>query len=140
MLSVGSIVGASVDFGTHLMVTRRAYQIPLAIFYVAPTIQSIMMIFFPESPRWLMVQGKDEDAEKSLRRLRNHNIDEHEFQAELNEIRASTREQVESNKKWLFLEMWNHKNLRRTLLCLAIVTYHSANGKSPMNDFLSPGD
>ena len=46
-LSIGSIVGASVDYGTHSIDGRRAYQIPLAIFYVAPLIQSIALIFFP---------------------------------------------------------------------------------------------
>ena len=106
MLSVGSIVGASVDFGTHHILNRRSYQIPLSIFFIAPTIQAIMIIFFPESPRWLMVQGQEQAAEKALRRLRNRQIDEHEFQAEFNEIRSSTREQVAQNKKWLFLEMW----------------------------------
>lgn len=76
-----------------------------------------------------MVQGKDEEAGKALRRLRNDTIDEHEFQAELNEIRGSTRDQLEQNKKWLFLEMWRGTNLRRTLLCLSVVCFHAANGK-----------
>jgi len=135
MLSIGSIVGAAVDNGTHTIKSRRAYQIPLAIFFVAPTIQSIMMLFFPESPRWLMVQGQDEKAENSLRRLRNSKIDEHQFQAELNEIRGSTRDQLERNhnKKFLFFEMWKGTNLRRTLLCIAVLCFHAANGSSWVN-------
>lgn len=86
------------------------------------------MIFFPETPRWLMIQGKEEKAEKALRRLRNSNINELEFQAELNEIRQSTREQLEQNKKAMFLEMWRGTNLRRTLLSIAVVCFHCANG------------
>jgi MFS family permease len=129
MLSIGSIVGAAVDFGTHDFHGRRAYQVPLAIFFVAPTLQAVLMFFFaPESPRWLMVQRKEDEAEASLRKLRNSNIDELEFQAEFNEIRQSTREQLEQNKKYLFLEMWRGTNLRRTLLSIAVVCFHAANG------------
>jgi hypothetical protein len=130
MLSIGSVVGASIDRGTHLINNKRAYQIPLAIFFVAPTIQSIIMIFAPESPRWLMVQGKEGEAEKALRSLRNSKIDEHQLQAELNEIRGSTREQLELNKKYLWLEMWRGTNLRRTILSICVVCFHCANGES----------
>ncbi len=142
MLSVGSIVGASVDYGTHKMNNRRSYQVPLAIFFVAPTLQSVLLFFFaPESPRWLMTQRKEAEAEKALRRLRNPNIDELEFQAEYNEIRQSTREQLEQNKKALFLEMWRGTNLRRTLLSIAVVCFHSANGSvvrsTPLNTMLT---
>lgn len=131
MLSIGSVVGASIDRGTHLISNKRAYQIPLAIFFVAPTIQSIIMIFAPESPRWLMVKGKEEEAEKALRSLRNKKIDEYQLQAELNEIRGSTREQLESNKKYLWLEMWRGTNLRRTILSICVVCFHCANGEYP---------
>jgi hypothetical protein len=129
MLSIGSIVGAAVDFGTHDSEGRRAYQIPLALFFLAPTLQAVLMwMFAPESPRWLMTQRREAEAEASLRKLRNSNIDELEFQAEFNEIRQSTREQLEQNKKYLFLEMWRGTNLRRTLLSIAVVCFHSANG------------
>lgn len=137
-LSIGSITGAAVDFGTKGIESRRAYQIPLAVLFAAPLIQTIAMIFFPETPRWLMVQGKEEKAERSLRQLRNSNIDELEFQAELNEIRQSTREQLEQNEKTMFLEMWRGTNLRRTLLSIAVICFHCANGKlCRITDFLS---
>lgn len=77
-----------------------------------------------------MVQGKDEEAEVALRKLRNPSIEETELQAELNEIRQSTKEQVNKNKGALFLEMWRGTNLRRTLLSIAVVCFHSANGAS----------
>lgn len=127
---MGSITGAAVDYGTHALEGRRAYQIPLAVFFLAPTLQSIALFFFPETPRWLMVQGKDEEAEVALRKLRNPSIEETELQAELNEIRQSTKEQVNKNKGALFLEMWRGTNLRRTLLSIAVVCFHSANGAS----------
>lgn len=114
-LSTGSIVGAAVDRATHLMPGLEAYRIPLAIFFVAPTIQTVALFFFPESPRWLMTQGKIEEAESSLRRLRNKNIEESELQAEFSEIRISTQEQMELHSgKHLWLEMWKGNERRRT--------------------------
>ena len=127
-LSIGSIVGAAVDYGTHDIDGKRAYQIPLAVFFAAPTIQSIALLWFPETPRYLMVHRQEEKAEQALRQLRNPNINERELQAELNEIRGSTREQLEQNKKALIFEMWKGTNLRRTLLSIAVVCFHCANG------------
>ena len=80
-----------------------------------------------------MTQGREEEAAASLRKLRNSNIDEGEFQAELNEIRGSTRQQSEQNKKQLFIEMWRGTNRRRSLLSIAIICFHCANGSSWIN-------
>lgn len=123
-LSMGSIVGAAVDYGTKTMPTKNAYRIPLALFYVVPTIQCFALAFFPESPRWLMTRGQETDATASLRRLRNSSIDESEFQGELNEIRVSTREQLQKTEgKHLWIEMWKGVNRRRSLLSVAIFVF-----------------
>lgn len=55
-LNVGLILGSAVDYGTQRINSKLAYRIPLALFFVFPTIQFVIMFFFaPESPRWLMV-------------------------------------------------------------------------------------
>lgn len=139
-LSVGSVIGAAVDYGTHNMQDKNAYRIPLALFFIAPTFQSISLIFFPESPRWLMAHGKEDSAEFALRRLRGSAIEETAFQAELNEIRMSTRQQVEHSKqkkKQLWLEIWNESNRRRTLLSIAVVCFHCAAGRRLSRVYLS---
>lgn len=121
------------------MMDKNAYRIPLALFFIAPTVQSISLIFFPESPRWLMAHGREESAESALRRLRGHTIEEVTFQAELNEIRISTRQQVEHSKrkkKQLWLEIWNKSNRRRTLLSIAVVCFHCAAGGRPIQSFI----
>ncbi|KAK7700703.1 hypothetical protein SLS64_010847 [Diaporthe eres] len=131
-LSIGSVIGAAVDYGTHNIESKNAYRIPLALFFIAPTVQSISLIFFPESPRWLMAHGREDSAESALRKLRGRNIEEAAFQAELNEIRVSTRQQVEHSKrkkKQLWLEIWNKSNRRRTLLSIAVVCFHCAADK-----------
>lgn len=133
-LSIGSVIGAAVDYGTHNIEDKSAYRIPLALFFIAPTVQSISLIFFPESPRWLMAHGREDSAELALRKLRGRAIEEVTFQAELNEIRISTRQQVEHSKrkkKQLWLEIWNRSNRRRTLLSIAVVCFHCAAGGNP---------
>lgn len=122
------------------MQDKNAYRIPLALFFIAPTVQSISLIFFPESPRWLMAHAKEDGAELALRRLRGSAIEETAFQAELNEIRMSTRQQVEHSKqkkKRLWLEIWNKSNRRRTLLSIAVVCFHCAAGRRLSRVYLS---
>ncbi|OTA98994.1 hypothetical protein M426DRAFT_16850 [Hypoxylon sp. CI-4A] len=133
-LSIGSIVGAAIDNRTHNMLGKESYRIPLAIFFIAPTIQTISLFFFPESPRWLMIRGKEAEAESALRGLRNKNIEEAEFQAEFEEIRTSTAQQSEYlTGKHLWVEMWKGVNRRRSLLSNAVVCFHCANGSSWLN-------
>ncbi|KAI1092260.1 general substrate transporter [Rostrohypoxylon terebratum] len=133
-LCVGSIVGAAVDNGTHALLGKEAYQIPLAIFFVAPTIQSVSLFCFPESPRWLMTRGKGAAAESALRRLRDNNIKEAEFRAEFEEIKTSVVEQSGRLKgKHLWIEMWRGTNRRRSFLSIAIICFHCANGSSWLN-------
>lgn len=56
-----------------------------------PLITGVLMIFIPESPYYLMMVGKPEEAARSLRRLRNS--DEAAFKRELEIVRLSVAEE-----------------------------------------------
>jgi hypothetical protein len=76
-----------------------------------------------------MVQKREDEAEKSLRFLRNKNIDEREFQAELIEIREGTRKQMEGSTT-VFMDIWRGTHCRRTLLSIAVICFHAGTGSS----------
>lgn len=74
----------------------------------------------PESPRWLLLRGKDEQALKSLAWIRNGAYDRLALQAEFEEMRLNALHDIESQSSWLVLDLLRGTNLRRTLLCVGV--------------------
>ena len=56
-VSFGSLMGAIVNNIFQDNVSKLSYQIQLAILYAVPVWILVVVIFIPESPRWLAVQG-----------------------------------------------------------------------------------
>lgn len=69
-VNIGSIMGAVVDNKTKERLDELSYRIPLSCLYVVPTLLFIALFFVPESPRWLLHRGKEQDARKALEQLR----------------------------------------------------------------------
>ncbi len=91
-VNIGSIVGSVVDYETSTIMSRLSYQIPLATLFCVPLVLSILVIFIPESPRWLLVMGRPEAAERALERLRGNSLAPEFFKEEFEEmLRASRR-------------------------------------------------
>lgn len=66
-----------------------AWRIPLSLQILPALILGIGMIFYPDSPRWLLMQERDEEAFKALAKLRRHPADHPELVAEALDIKAS---------------------------------------------------
>ena len=124
--SAGTLVGTIVDNFTAPLPGRQSYLIPLGLIYIMPLFIAIGLFFIPESPRWLMEQGKVESARKSLEWLRPN---KDAIESELVSIQMAMDESKESSGKALLLEMFKGPvNRRRTMLAVAAVNTQAASG------------
>jgi MFS family permease len=66
-----------------------SWRIPLALQILPSLVLGIGMIFYPDSPRWLLMQERDEEAMATLARLRRLPADHPSVIAESLEIKAT---------------------------------------------------
>ncbi|OXB35168.1 hypothetical protein LQV05_001196 [Cryptococcus neoformans] len=68
-VTVGLLVAACVVYATKGRPDNSAYEIPIAIQFVWGAVIIGGMCILPESPRWLLLKDKQEQAKKNLSRL-----------------------------------------------------------------------
>lgn len=68
-VTVGLLVAACVVYATKGRPDNSAYEIPIAIQFVWGALIIGGMCILPESPRWLLLKDKEEQAKKNLSRL-----------------------------------------------------------------------
>ncbi|CEL63148.1 Quinate permease OS=Neurospora crassa (strain ATCC 24698 / 74-OR23-1A / CBS 708,71 / DSM 1257 / FGSC 987) GN=qa-y PE=3 SV=2 [Rhizoctonia solani AG-1 IB] len=90
----GIMVSFWIDYGTNYIggtgesQSEAAWRIPLALQLVPALILGVGVIFMPYSPRWLVAQGRDEEAIKVLCMTRELPEDSEVIQIEYLEIKA----------------------------------------------------
>uniref|UniRef100_A0A0B7A4X1 Major facilitator superfamily (MFS) profile domain-containing protein n=1 Tax=Arion vulgaris TaxID=1028688 RepID=A0A0B7A4X1_9EUPU len=89
-ITIGILI-SSIIAGAFSKMKQDGWRYMLALAGVPGIIQFIGFIYLPESPRWLVMKGKDERAMKVLQRIRG----KENVQDEINEIKQA----VEEDKK-----------------------------------------
>lgn len=96
----GALICSFVTLVTARYEGDSSWQIPLASMFAFPGFVLLFSWFIPESPRWLVRKGKNENALKHLRWLRGSRQSEGESQAEIDLLQQSIEQDREVKGKW----------------------------------------
>lgn len=89
-ITIGLLIASIINIVTHQMAnSQAAYKIPLGLQLVWAVVLSFGLLLLPETPRFLVKRGRNEDAGLSLSRLRRLDITHPALLDELQEIVAN---------------------------------------------------
>ncbi|KAL1675416.1 general substrate transporter [Schizophyllum commune] len=118
---IGSIPATGAMVGTEKMASTWAWRLPLILQVIPPSIVMACVWFCPESPRWLISRGREEEARQVL-------VDYHSSDGKMNSIIeleiAEFKEaiQVKTTEPWWdYRPLVNTANARWRTLCLALM-------------------
>ncbi|GAB1517462.1 hypothetical protein RhiTH_000510 [Rhizoctonia solani] len=118
-LGIGAFIASFIGYGCYnrLQGTQAQWRLPLGLQLFPAVPLALLIHAFPESPRWLAMKGRHDDALKTLARLHaNGNTSDIFVQTELADIEASIeKEREESRNAWSLL-FFEPSNRRRLLL------------------------
>ncbi|KAL5358145.1 general substrate transporter [Aspergillus floccosus] len=69
--------------------SEASWRLPLAIQIVPAIVLGLGMLFFPDTPRWLLMTGREKEARLALARLRRCPVESQTLEGEFLEIKAA---------------------------------------------------
>ncbi len=93
-ITIGLLLASVINNATKGRQNHSAWQIPISIQFIWALVLAAGMTYLPESPRWLVKKGRDEQAARALSRLTSLPTDDPELQTELHDIRAALEEEM----------------------------------------------
>ncbi|KAF9770774.1 hypothetical protein IL306_011619 [Fusarium sp. DS 682] len=127
---IGAILAAWVTFGTFSIPSEWAWRIP-SLLQAAPAMLPITCVFFlPESPRWLIANGRSEEARALLVKWHSDgNEDDELVKLEFIQMRNVIEAEVSNETGWKDL-LTSPGNRKRVfiLVCLGCFSQWSGNG------------
>ncbi|KAG7097467.1 hypothetical protein E1B28_004810 [Marasmius oreades] len=138
-LKVGQIVGAWVPFATLSWKSDWSWRLPFLLQALGAFIMIPFMPFCPESPRWLVSKGKEEQALIILSKYHANGDHADELvQNEMEEIVTNIRKEKENKQtswKVMFKTPGNRRRMAVLTLCATGVVF---TGNTVVSNYVAP--
>ncbi|KAJ0345066.1 hypothetical protein KNSL1_008767 [Colletotrichum chrysophilum] len=126
-IGLGGLVINSICRGTSQFQDSRAYRIPFGLFYVIPTIVICLIWFIPESPRWLLLRDRTEEAKTAHHTLRAGTMPDAAIALEFAKIQQSLADEPEQGRT---RELFQGVNCKRTAIAVGMSFFQQATGQA----------
>ncbi|CAN9104882.1 general substrate transporter [Alternaria alternata] len=137
---VGNILAGWTTYGTNLHMGNSswAWRIPTIVQCILPTIVMALIMFFPETPRWLLAHDRREEAIAIMAKYHgNGNPNSPIVQLQLHEITEDFAVTRNDNPWWDFRELGNTKAARyRLAMVIAMAFFGQWSGNNVVSYFM----
>lgn len=144
ILQISQIVGFWVNYGVNKHIpgtSDKQWRIPFALQFIPGSLLAIMMLFQPESPRWLLKYGHHAKAVQNLSSIRCLSHGDPYIQWEVDTIQEQLRREADVGASQPFLvklkEMLLPNNRNRIFLGMALMMLQNLSGINALN-YYSP--
>jgi hypothetical protein len=137
MITLGQWLNSLVVFACKKDPSDMAWRIPLITQVIPPGLLLLNLFFLPESPTWLIIKGRRDDAAKAFRRFNGDGFDVDAAMAIATVAIAKEEEakKAQENSKWL--ECFQGTNLRRTTIIIMVYLSQQFIGIGFINGYLT---
>lgn len=134
MLGIGALVATAIGYGTYTGLdddNSGQWRIPLGIQNVPAFFLAALILFFPESPRWLIDHGRAEEGLQTLAKLHAHgDVNDTWVRAEFDQIQERLALEHEASAK-SYSELFTDKScFRRLWLAISVQVAAQMTGVS----------
>ncbi|CCH40942.1 High-affinity glucose transporter [Wickerhamomyces ciferrii] len=128
-ITIGLFLAAIINQGTHKIDNTASYRVPIAIQFLWSLIITTGMIFLPETPRFYVSKGRNDEAAASLSKIRRLPIDHPALTDELGEIIANFEfENLHGKSGWLDCFKTKNHQLKRLFTGVFIQAFQQLTG------------
>ncbi|KAB5586025.1 MFS sugar transporter-like protein [Coniochaeta sp. 2T2.1] len=137
MLGIGAFIAGWLSYGTFQMKgTTAQWRIPLGIQILPAVVLALLIMVFPESPRWLIDHDRAEYGLQTLARLHaNGDVNDAWVRAEYAQIQESITFEHEHEAKSYMELFTNRSSFRRLFLACALQASVQMTGVSAIQYF-----